>query len=62
MPKVQVVDASGKTVASSVEAVELMYSLAGTSAIYARSRLERHFRDVHTLRHHGLYIPSASRR
>jgi alkylation response protein AidB-like acyl-CoA dehydrogenase len=39
--------------ASAVEATDLMYGLAGTSAIYTRSRIERHFRDVQTLRHHG---------
>jgi alkylation response protein AidB-like acyl-CoA dehydrogenase len=33
--------------------VERMHRLAGTSAIYKRNRLERHFRDVETLRHHG---------
>lgn len=32
---------------------ELMHRLAGTSGVYARSRLERHFRDAQTVRHHG---------
>jgi alkylation response protein AidB-like acyl-CoA dehydrogenase len=37
---------------------ELMHRLAGTSGIYTRSRLERHFRDAHTLRHHGFVSES----
>lgn len=32
---------------------DLMHRLGGTTGIYARSPLERHFRDAHTLRHHG---------
>ncbi len=32
---------------------EMMHGLAGTSGIYTSSRLERHFRDAHTLRHQG---------
>ncbi len=32
---------------------EMMHGLAGTSGIYARNPLERHFRDAHTLRHQG---------
>lgn len=39
--------------AAAVEVAELMYGLAGTTAIYERSRLERLFRDIQTLRHHG---------
>jgi alkylation response protein AidB-like acyl-CoA dehydrogenase len=38
---------------SSVEAVDHVCGVAGTSGIYARSPLERAFRDVHTVRHHG---------
>jgi hypothetical protein len=36
-----------------VKAVDLVFGLAGTTGIYTRNRLERHVRDVHTLRHHG---------
>jgi len=38
---------------SGVRVTDLMHRVAGTSGIYARSRLERHFRDAHTVRHHG---------
>lgn len=38
---------------SAAKVVESMHGLAGTSGIYATSRLERHFRDAQTLRHHG---------
>ena len=40
-------------VASCVEAVDVVYGLSGSSAIYERSPIERHFRDIQTLRHHG---------
>ncbi len=43
---------------SAVKAVELMYATAGTSGIYTRSRLERHFRDVQVLKQHGLLSES----
>jgi alkylation response protein AidB-like acyl-CoA dehydrogenase len=32
---------------------ELMHRVGGTAGIYARSPLERHFRDAQTVRHHG---------
>lgn len=38
--------------------VDRMHRLAGTSAIYQRSRLERHLRDALTLRHHGFVSES----
>ena len=40
-------------VSSGVKAVELMYSVAGTSGIYTKSPLERYFRDVQVLKHHA---------
>lgn len=45
--------AATHAVASAVEVGDLLFGLAGTSAVYTRSRLERHFRDLQTLRHHG---------
>jgi indole-3-acetate monooxygenase len=36
----------------------MMHRLAGTSGIYARSPLERHFRDISTMRHHGFVAES----
>jgi alkylation response protein AidB-like acyl-CoA dehydrogenase len=39
---------------SATKAVELMYSVAGTSGIRTSSPLERYFRDVQVLRHHVL--------
>jgi len=45
-------------VESAVKATTLMHGLAGTTGIYARSRLDRYFRDVHTLHHHGFVSAS----
>jgi len=45
--------AGAHAVSSAAKVTDQMHSLAGTSAIYTRSRLERHFRDAQTLRHHG---------
>lgn len=39
---------------SATRAVELMYSMAGTSGIRTGSLLERCFRDIQVLRHHVL--------
>ena len=36
-----------------VGAVDIVHRLAGTTGIYSRSKLDRFFRDAHTLRHHG---------
>ena len=39
--------------ATAAAVAELMHGVAGTSGVYESSPLERHFRDAHTLRHHG---------
>ncbi|HEX2217286.1 MAG TPA: acyl-CoA dehydrogenase family protein [Gemmatimonadales bacterium] len=39
---------------TSAKVTDMMHRLAGTTGIYARSPLERHFRDAETLRHHGI--------
>jgi alkylation response protein AidB-like acyl-CoA dehydrogenase len=41
-------------VATAAKVTDLMHRVAGSSGIYAKSPLERHFRDAQTLRHHGL--------
>jgi indole-3-acetate monooxygenase len=38
---------------SAGKVAQLMYSVAGTSGIYTRNPLERHFRDLQVLRQHG---------
>ena len=50
--------AATHAVACAVQAVEQIHRLAGTTGIYTRSRLERHFRDIETLRHHGVMSES----
>jgi len=50
--------AGAQAVRSAVEAVDLVYALAGSSAIYERSPIERHFRDIQTIRHHGFVCES----
>jgi len=43
---------------SAVKAVDYVAGVSGTSGIYARSAIERAFRDIHTLRHHGFVSES----
>jgi alkylation response protein AidB-like acyl-CoA dehydrogenase len=43
---------------SAAEAVEQICRVSGTSGIYKTSPLERAFRDIHTLRHHGFVSES----
>ena len=38
---------------SSATVTDMVHRLAGTTGIYTKSKLERYFRDAHTLRHHG---------
>jgi alkylation response protein AidB-like acyl-CoA dehydrogenase len=38
---------------SASEVAELMYGVAGTTGIYTRNPLERHFRDLQVLKQHG---------
>lgn len=45
-------------VRSSAQVTDLMHRLAGTTGIYTKSRLDRHFRDAHTLRQHGFVSES----
>ena len=45
--------ASAHAVRTSAHVADLMHRMGGTSGIYERSRLERHFRDAQTVRHHG---------
>jgi alkylation response protein AidB-like acyl-CoA dehydrogenase len=39
-------------------AVDICYNLGGGSAIYEESRLQRHFRDIHTLTQHVMVGPA----
>jgi alkylation response protein AidB-like acyl-CoA dehydrogenase len=50
--------ASAHAVRTSARVADLMHRMGGTSGIYARNRLERHFRDAQTVRHHGLLSES----
>jgi alkylation response protein AidB-like acyl-CoA dehydrogenase len=50
--------ATTNAVSSSVKASELMYGVAGTSGIYTRNPLERHFRDLQVLKQHGFVSES----
>ena len=36
------------------QAIDLVYHAAGTSAIWAHSRLQRHFRDIHVVTQHAI--------
>jgi alkylation response protein AidB-like acyl-CoA dehydrogenase len=38
---------------TSLQAVELMYSAAGTSGVYRRNKLSGYFCDAQVIRHHG---------
>jgi alkylation response protein AidB-like acyl-CoA dehydrogenase len=50
--------ASSWAVRTAARATDLMHRMGGTTGIYTRSRLERHFRDAQTVRHHGFVCES----
>lgn len=43
---------------SAMAAVDHVASVSGTSGVYTASKIERSFRDIHTLRHHGFVSES----
>jgi alkylation response protein AidB-like acyl-CoA dehydrogenase len=43
---------------SATQVTDLMHRLAGTTGIYSKSRLDRYFRDAHTLRQHAFVSDS----
>jgi alkylation response protein AidB-like acyl-CoA dehydrogenase len=45
-------------VRTSAHVADLMHRMGGTNGICERSRLERHFRDAQTVRHHGFVSDS----
>jgi alkylation response protein AidB-like acyl-CoA dehydrogenase len=47
-----------QAVHAAARVTDLVHRVTGTSGIYARSRLERHFRDAQTVRHHGFLCES----
>lgn len=51
--------AATQAVQGAVRAVDIAYNLGGGSSIYESSRLQRQFRDIHTLTQHVMVGPSS---
>lgn len=56
--KIKLQLASTHAAASAVQAVDLVQSVIGSTGVRQTHRFERHFRDVHTITHHGYISPS----
>ena len=56
--KADVMLAAAYAVRTASKVTDLVHRMAGTSGVYARNRLERHFRDAQTVRHHGFMSES----
>jgi indole-3-acetate monooxygenase len=50
--------AASSAVEYCIAAVDLVFTMAGTSSVYTRSRLERCFRDIHVVRQHAVVSPN----
>ncbi len=50
--------AATHTVQSCAQAVDMMYSAAGSTAIYTKNKIERYFRDAQVIRQHGFFNES----
>jgi alkylation response protein AidB-like acyl-CoA dehydrogenase len=50
--------AASTAVDNAVAAVDLVFTMGGTTSIYARDRLERWFRDVHVVQQHAVVSPA----
>ena len=51
--------AASQAVLGAVQAVDIAYNMGGGTSIYESSRLQRQFRDVHTLTQHVMVGPSS---
>ena len=52
--------AAATAVDNAISAVDLVFTLGGSSSIYTASRLERCFRDVHVVQQHAVVSPNAT--
>jgi alkylation response protein AidB-like acyl-CoA dehydrogenase len=52
--------AASTAVDNAIQAVDLVFTLGGTTSIYTDRRLERCFRDVHVVQQHAVVSPNAT--